>query len=101
MTNTIQPYGSFSPLQASSTATPVAASPAPTSAQSLQAGQTETVTLSTAAQTNAALVSAAHGSSGVSQTKVSAIKEALANGSYNVSPENLAKAIATVLNEAG
>lgn len=59
----------------------------------------ESVTLSAAAQANAALVNAAHNANGVDQNRVNAIKEALANGSYNVSPDDLAHAISSVLSE--
>ncbi|HTQ72200.1 MAG TPA: flagellar biosynthesis anti-sigma factor FlgM [Acidocella sp.] len=96
MTNTIQPFAPAPAAEPSNAAMPAAkpqaSAPAPTA-------QTDSVTLSAAAQTSTALLSAARGSSGVDQTSVSAIKTALANGTYNVSPEDLAQAISTVLSE--
>lgn len=96
MTNRIQPFTPV-PVPDSSGATmpaakPQASAPAPTA-------QTDFVTLSAAAQTGTALLSAARSASGVDQTSVGAIKAALANGTYNVSPEELAQAISTVLSE--
>ncbi len=96
MTNTIQPFTPV-PVPESSSATmpaakPQASAPAPTA-------QTDSVTLSAAAQTGTALLSAARNASGVDQASVGAIKAALANGTYNVSPEELAQAISTVLSE--
>ncbi len=61
--------------------------------------QTEAVTLSEAAQTSTQLLSAARDSQGVNQEAVTQIRGALAAGSYNVAPEDLAQAIATVLKE--
>jgi flagellar biosynthesis anti-sigma factor FlgM len=97
MTNTIQP---FTPLATADAASPGPQQAAkPQAAATTQTGQTDSVTLSTAAQTSTALVTAARGSSGIDQPSVNAIKAALANGTYNVSPENLAQAISTVLSE--
>ena len=95
MTNTIQPYTPLPAMDA--TPTPPAAKPQACSAT--QTEQADSVTLSAAAQTSAALVTAARGGTGVNQPHVNAIKAALANGSYNVTPENLAQAISTVLSE--
>ena len=61
--------------------------------------QTDSVTLSQAAQSGAALLNSAQGAPGIDQNAVASIRAQLANGSYNVSPENLAQAIATVLKE--
>ena len=96
MTNTIQPYTQMPAMDAASP-TPPAAKPQPSTAG--QTEQADSVTLSKAAQTSAALVTAARGATGVSPQNISTIKAALANGSYNVSPENLAQAISTVLSE--
>ncbi|MDE1895632.1 MAG: flagellar biosynthesis anti-sigma factor FlgM [Rhodospirillales bacterium] len=96
MTNTIQPYMQLPAMDAASPPPP-AAKPQPSTVS--QTGQADSVTLSEAAQTNAALVSAARGATGVNQQNINTIKAALANGSYNVSPENLAQAISTVLSE--
>ncbi|MDE2238968.1 MAG: flagellar biosynthesis anti-sigma factor FlgM [Rhodospirillales bacterium] len=96
MTNTIQPY---TPLPAMDAATPPQPAAKPQSGLAGQAAQADSVTLSAAAQTSAALVTAARGSAGVNQPNVNAIKAALANGSYNVTPEALARAISTVLSE--
>ena len=100
MTNVIQSFSHASTAQATnatSTADRLAAKPA----QQAEANtDVESVTLSTAAQTNAALLGAAHNANGIDQSHVSAIKAALANGTYNVSPEDLAGAISAVLNEA-
>lgn len=61
--------------------------------------QTDSVTLSAAAQSGAQLLAAAQDASGIDHEAVAAIRAQLANGSYDVSPENLAQAIATVLKE--
>lgn len=96
MTNTIQPFTSFPATDATGDPQPAAKPPAdpPT-----QTEQIDSVTLSAAAQTSTTLLNAARDSSGVDHANVSAIKAALANGTYNVSPEDLAQAISTVLNE--
>ncbi len=96
MTNRIQP---FTPLPATDAASPPQAAAKPQAAAPAQPAQTDSVTLSTAAQASTALLTAARGSSGIDQPNVNAIKTALANGSYNVSPEDLAQAISTVLSE--
>jgi flagellar biosynthesis anti-sigma factor FlgM len=95
MTNTIQPYTPLPAMDAS----PSQPAAKPQASPAGQTAQADSVTLSAAAQTSAALVSAARGAAGVNQPNVGAIKAALANGSYNVSPENLAQAISTVLSE--
>ncbi len=61
------------------------------------APQTEAVTLSDAAQTTTKLFSAAQQSDGVDQAMVARIRNTLASGNYNVAPEDLAQAMATVL----
>ncbi len=70
---------------------PAASGPASALAQS------EAVTLSPAAQATAKLLASAQSSDGIDHAAVAQIKAAIANGSYNVSPEDLANAIATVL----
>ena len=99
MTNRIQPHTPLSAMDAASSPPPAAKPRASTADTASQTAQADSVTLSAAAQTSAALVSAARGATGVNQPNVNAIKAALANGSYNVSPESLAQAISTVLNE--
>lgn len=100
MTNTIQPYNYSSTPQTSDSAP---AGNKPVAAKSTQSAavvtEGESVTLSAAAQANAALVGAARGANGIDQAHVDAIKAALANGTYNVSPEDLANAISSVLSE--
>jgi negative regulator of flagellin synthesis FlgM len=59
----------------------------------------EAVTLSAAAQTSTQLLSAARDATGINQAAVAQIRAAIANGTYNVAPEDLAQAIATVLKE--
>lgn len=99
MSNTIQPYSYQPPAQASD-ATPTGAnSVTQGQLQAKPGAQTDSVTLSAAAQTNAALVGSARKADGVDQSHVNAIKAALANGTYNVSPEDLAGAISAVLRE--
>ncbi len=96
MTNTIQP---FTPIPSPDSASGTQPAAKPQAAAPAQTAQTDSVTLSAAAQTSNALVTAARGSSGVDQSSVASIKAALANGTYNVSPEDLAQAISTVLSE--
>ncbi|EKM99681.1 MULTISPECIES: flagellar biosynthesis anti-sigma factor FlgM [Acidocella] len=99
MTSRIQ---SYSPQGTDAAAPPPVQTAKPaTAAASPQTAQTDSVTLSEAAQTGTALLTAARTSSGIDQTNVTAIRQALANGTYNVSPETLAQAISTVLNETG
>lgn len=106
MTNVIQPSYSY-PMAtqaadtAASTATSVSTGPTakPTTRQAETDEGVESVTLSAAAQANTALVGAARSAKGVDQAHVNAIKQALANGTYNVSPEDLAGAISSVLSE--
>jgi flagellar biosynthesis anti-sigma factor FlgM len=96
MSNTIPPLPTVS-----SSAVPNESTTAPMSTKTADAGsvtsQTEAVTLSDAAQTTTKLLSAAQQSDGVDQTAVARIRNALASGSYNVAPEDLAQAMATVL----
>jgi negative regulator of flagellin synthesis FlgM len=98
MSNSIQPFSqpSVPDTQAGATSVPAAAS-APAAAQ--PEAQTDSVTLSQAAQSGAALFAAAQNSTGIDQNAVANIRAKLADGSYDVSPENLAQAIATVLKE--
>lgn len=103
MTNIIPPYTpSSSALQTSDTsASRDATGDNKNTSHSQKNANVESVTLSAAAQTNAALVNAAQNANGIDQNRVSAIKEALANGSYNVSSDDLAHAISSVLSEVG
>jgi flagellar biosynthesis anti-sigma factor FlgM len=61
--------------------------------------QADSVTLSAAAQSSAQLLNAAQNATGIDHAAVASIRAQLAAGSYNISPENLAQAIATVLKE--
>lgn len=99
MTNIIQPYNYASTTQANDSAPAAKASTGKSSRQSASDPGVESVTLSAAAQTNATLVNSARGANGIDQARVNAIKESLANGTYNVSPEDLANAISSVLSE--
>jgi flagellar biosynthesis anti-sigma factor FlgM len=98
MSNTIPPYRqpALPDPAAGQTATPPAPPAAPAAAAAPQA---ESVTLSPAAQSGAALFAAAASATGIDAQAVATIRGQLANGSYDVSPEDLAQAIATVLKE--
>jgi flagellar biosynthesis anti-sigma factor FlgM len=99
MTNTIPPFSQTPPPVADSAAparqTGSAADPAADAA-----AQSDSVTLSAAAQTSTQLLNAARDSDGVDQAIVQQIRTSLQNGSYNVTPEDLAQAIAAVLKES-
>ena len=84
------------PAQASSL---VANNAANNTADSAGASESEAVTLSAAAQTTTQLLSSARNAEGFNQTAVDRIRGALQSGTYNVAPEDLAQAIATVLKE--
>lgn len=99
MTNIIQPYNYSSTTQTTDAAQTAKNSTAKSALQPAAEAGVESVTLSAAAQANTALVSAARDAKGIDQAHVNAIKEALANGTYNVSPEDLANAISSVLGE--
>lgn len=97
MSNTIPP---FRQTALPETATGQTGTSAPAqAAPSTATPQTDSVTLSAAAQSGAQLLTAAQNAPGINQQAVASIRAQLANGSYNVSPENLAQAIATVLKE--
>jgi flagellar biosynthesis anti-sigma factor FlgM len=103
MSNTIPPFRQTAVpdtatglASVASTAQPPALAEA---APQTAASQTDSVTLSEAAQSGAQLLNAAQKSSGIDQAAVANIRGQLAAGSYNVSPEDLAQAIATVLKE--
>jgi flagellar biosynthesis anti-sigma factor FlgM len=74
--------------------------PATAPADSSAASQSEAVTLSAAAQTTTQLLTAARNADGINQSAVDQIRGALQAGTYNVAPEDLAQAIATVLKES-
>jgi flagellar biosynthesis anti-sigma factor FlgM len=95
MSNTIPPIAQ-SPLPLDAPGTPPQKQPAPPNATP---PQSDSVTLSEAAQTTTQWLSAARDSNGVDQNAVERIRSALQNGSYNVPPEDLAQAIVTVLKE--
>lgn len=102
MSNTIPP---FRQTPVPDTATAQTSVPSATqglaqsAAQSAAPAQTDSVTLSAAAQSGARLLTAAQSATGIDHAAVATIRAQLAAGSYNVSPENLAQAIATVLKE--
>lgn len=99
MTSTIQNFGYVGTPPVSDNQSAKASVPSQPAAPVDDAAQTESVTLSAAAQTNATLVKAAQQADGIDRATVSGIKAALANGSYNVSPDDLASAISVVLHE--
>jgi flagellar biosynthesis anti-sigma factor FlgM len=86
-------------VAAESTATAPASPRTGAAAESAASGESEAVTLSPNAQAAAQLLAAAQASDGIDTKTVSSLKTALQNGSYNVAPEDLAQAIATVLKE--
>jgi negative regulator of flagellin synthesis FlgM len=96
MTNTISPFSQTPPVSESNV--PAAKPAAPPSAAA--APESDSVTLSAAAQTSAQLLGAASSSDGIDHAAVAQIRSALQAGTYNVSPEDLAQAIATVLKES-
>ena len=98
MSNLIPPLSTpLAPDAGAAPPNPAAPKPAPASYSA--AAQSEAVTISPAAQATTQLLDAARQSDGVDQAAVSSIRSALAAGSYNVAPEDLAQAIATVLKE--
>jgi flagellar biosynthesis anti-sigma factor FlgM len=97
MSNTIPPFRQTTPV-ADTAISQATAAAQPTPAATPEA-QTDSVTLSPAAQSGAQLLTAAQSASGINHEAVAAIRAQLAEGTYNVSPENLAQAIATVLKE--
>lgn len=99
MSNSITPFTSGTLPETAPPATPgpADASRAPASPQA--AAQSETVTLSAAAQASTQLLASARTAGGIDNQAVASIRAQIANGSYNVSPENLAQAIASVLKE--
>jgi flagellar biosynthesis anti-sigma factor FlgM len=100
MTNTISPFRQTPPPATNVPEPPsTPAKPAASGSASSAPSQSEAVTLSEAAQTTTQLLNAARDSNGINQSAVDQIRGALANGSYNVSPADLAQAIATVLKE--
>ena len=101
MTNTISPRSS-TPLPVADTGSGAAPKPQASLVATSEAGpapQSEAVTLSAAAQTTTQLLNAARDANGVNQISVDQIRGALQTGSYSVSAEDLAQAIATVLKE--
>jgi flagellar biosynthesis anti-sigma factor FlgM len=94
MTSTIPPLGTTPPPGPE-------APPRPASATAPKPAATEhdSVTLSAAAQTTTQLLSAARSAPGTNQPAIENIRSALQAGSYNVAPDDLAHAIATVLRE--
>ncbi len=100
MTNTISPFSQTPPsAEPAGGAVPVRPAGVPAGGTA-DASESEAVTLSAAAQTTTQLLSAARDADGVNQNAVQQIRSALAAGTYNVAPEDLAQAIATVLKES-
>ncbi|HQT47190.1 MAG: flagellar biosynthesis anti-sigma factor FlgM [Acidocella sp. 20-63-7] len=101
MSSTISPFAQTPPpAQAAPQATtPPAAPSAAPSAQTSSTAQSDSVTLSAAAQTSTQLLNAARNSDGINHAAVAQIRSAIQSGTYNVAPEKLAQAIATVLKE--
>jgi negative regulator of flagellin synthesis FlgM len=77
---------------------PAAAAAAPVAAAGSGAG--EEVTLSADASTTTQLLDAARGADGVNQSAVQQLRGAIRAGTYNVSPNALAKAISGALRES-
>ncbi|GLR67502.1 hypothetical protein GCM10010909_21830 [Acidocella aquatica] len=103
MTNTIPPLSQLPLPQTAPAQTAPAQTPPPAeTAGPPQAppAQTDSVTLSAAAQTSTQLLGAARASEGINHAAVVQIRGALQSGTYNVPPEKLAQAIATVLKES-
>src|ERR1700726_4087577 len=100
MTNSISSVSNTPPPGETSTSanTQPMQAPSPMAASSA-ASQSEAVTLSPAAQTTTQLLTSARSAEGFNQTAVDQIRGALQAGTYNVAPEDLAQAIATVLKE--
>jgi flagellar biosynthesis anti-sigma factor FlgM len=97
MTNSISPV-SPTPLPPDAPAV-IPGTPGKATTSDAAPPPSEAVTLSAAAQTSTQLLTAARDSSGINQAAVAQIRAAIANGTYNVAPEDLAQAIATVLKE--
>jgi len=103
MTNSISPL-TQTPLPVESPGTGSTAAPGKQSISGAPGGnaalgENDSVTISPAAQTTTILLGAARDASGVDQAQVDQIRGALASGTYNIAPEDLAQAIATVLKE--
>ena len=99
MSNTIPPLRQTSVPNTDKSTGQAGAAATPQSGVQNSTAQADSVTLSATAQSGAQLLSAAQNASGVDHGLVASIRAQLANGSYNVAPETLAQAIATVLKE--
>jgi len=75
---------------------PTTASGAPGDAETTDA---EAVTVSSDASTSTELLASARSADGINQSVVSALRSAVQNGAYNVSPEDLARSITSALRE--
>jgi flagellar biosynthesis anti-sigma factor FlgM len=75
---------------------PTTASGAPGDAETTDA---EAVTVSSDASTSTELLASARSADGINQSVVSALRSAVQNGTYNVSPEDLARSITSALRE--
>jgi flagellar biosynthesis anti-sigma factor FlgM len=99
MSNTISPFGACSLPETVSTPVSAQSGADPAKQAAPEAAPTESVTLSAAALASTQVLASARSASGVDAASVAAIKAQIASGSYNVAPEDLAQAIATVLKE--
>ena len=98
MTNTIPPLAQTPlPVETAAPPAPPPAAAAASAPAQTDPAQTDSVTLSAAAQTSTQLLGAARAADGINQAAVAQIRGALQSGTYSVTPENLAHAIATVL----
>lgn len=101
MTNTIGPVssGHIAEQAASEAASHGAAGQKPAAAHQAPPGGAaragEAVTLSATSQTTAQLLEAARAADGVDQARVAQLRGAVQDGSYNVAPEDVARAIAS------
>lgn len=101
MTNAISSYSSspLVPEPGTQAATGAAAKPSSSANAAAATSSGEAVTISASAQATTQLLNAARDATGIDHTAVQQIRTALKNGTYNVAPEDLAHAIATVLKE--
>ena len=97
MTNTIGPLNpghAASEAASQSAANKPAPAPDTPAPQSGAAPASEAVTLSANSQATAQLLEAARAADGVDEARVSQLRGAVQSGSYDVTPEDVAKAIA-------
>jgi flagellar biosynthesis anti-sigma factor FlgM len=98
------PLGQNAGVSAGDTLSGAAGVTAPAETPDLAAGGAtggEAVTVSADAQTTAQLLDAARGADGIDTARVAQLRNAVQSGSYNVSPDDLAKAIGSALQVGG